>query len=67
MEGQEKDYATVEELKAKRNTPDAVFEGTKAANGWKPGKMVTEKEYLQAVEAFMTAPMDGREVKQNVQ
>lgn len=60
------DYVTIEELKVTKDTPDAVFEGVKAANGWRTGKMVTEKAYIEAVEAFGAAPMDGREVKKNV-
>ncbi|MDE6234105.1 MAG: hypothetical protein K2M60_12285 [Lachnospiraceae bacterium] len=61
-----KDYVTIEELKERKETPDAVFEGVKAANGWKTGKMVTENAYMAAVKAFEAAPMDGREVKKNV-
>lgn len=66
MEQQEK-YEAVERLKVNNGTPKAVFEGVKAANGWHHGKMLTEEEYKKAVEAFEQAPMDGREVKENVQ
>ena len=66
MEQQEK-YEAVERLKVNNGTPEAVFEGVKAANGWHTGKMLTEEEYKKAVEAFEHAPMDGREVKRNVQ
>lgn len=38
---------------------DAVFEGTKAANGWKSGRQVEEKEFKEACEAFRKAPVDG--------
>lgn len=37
----------------------AVFEGTKAANGWKSGRQVEEKEFKEACEAFRKAPVDG--------
>lgn len=67
MTGQEECYAAIEELQAREETSDAVFEGVKAANGWKTGKMVTDREYKEAVEAFEKAPMDGRKVKTNVQ
>ena len=67
MEGQKEEFAAIEELKEKKGTPDAVFEGVKAANGWKTGKMVKEKAYQDAVDAFGKAPMDGREVKRDVQ
>ncbi len=56
-------YKAIEELKGIKDTPDAVFEGAKAANGWKTGKMVTEEEYESAVKAFGEAPIDGRKVK----
>ena len=67
MAGQKEEYAAIEELKAREETSDAVFEGVKVANGWKTGKMVTEKAYKDAVDAFGKAPMDGREVKKDVQ
>ena len=34
-------------------------EGTKAANGWKSGRQVEEKEFKEACEAFRKAPVDG--------
>ena len=48
-----KDYMTIEELKAQKDTSNAVFAGVKTA------KMVTEQEYDAAVNAFNDAPMDG--------
>lgn len=59
-------YAAIEELKAKFEVPDAVFEGVKTANAWKTGKMMTELAFTEAVRAFKDAPMDGRRNK-NVQ
>ena len=56
-------YEPIETWKNQDNTPDAVFEGVKAANGWKTGKQVTEKAYKEAVEQYNKAPMDGRVVK----
>lgn len=53
-------YATIEALKAKFGTSDAVFSGAKMANGWKAGRVMTEKDYQEAVKAFEKAPMDGR-------
>lgn len=55
-------HVAIEELKLQENTPDAIFEGVKAANGWKTGKQVTVEAYKKAVEEFNNAPMDGREV-----
>ena len=50
---------TIEELKQELGVSDAVFEGTKAANGWKSGRQVEEKEFKEACEAFRKAPVDG--------
>lgn len=52
-------YIEIEELKAIKNTPDAVFEGMKAASGWRSGKMVTEQEYDAVKQKFLNAPIDG--------
>ena len=38
---------SIEELKQKLGVSDAVFEGTKAANGWKSGRQVEEKEFKE--------------------
>ena len=53
-------YKTIEELKALRGTPDAVFEGVKAMKEWTGGRQVTEEEYDAAVTEFNNAPIDGR-------
>ena len=50
---------SIEGLKQKLGVSDSVFEGTKAANGWKSGRQVTEKEFQEACEAFRRAPVDG--------
>ena len=52
-----KDYMTIEESKAQKDTSNAVFAGVKTANGWGTGKMVTEQEYDAAVKAFNDAPI----------
>lgn len=52
----------IEELKAELAISDAVFEGVKAANGWKNGKQVAEQEFRKACGSFLNAPADGRAV-----
>lgn len=52
-------YIEIEELKVIKNTPDAVFEGMKAASGWRSGKMVTEQEYDAVKEKFLNTPIGG--------
>ena len=42
-ENKAKEYKAIEELKGIHNTSDAVFEGVKAANGWKTGKTVKHR------------------------
>lgn len=51
---------SIEQLKQELGVSDAVFEGTKAANGWKSGRQVEEQEFKEAYEAFRKAPVDGR-------
>lgn len=53
-------YYAVEELRESLDTVAAVFAGTKAANGWKSGRQVTEAEYIQAVERFETSAAGRR-------
>ncbi len=56
---------SIEKLKQKLGVSDAVFEGTKAANGWKSGRQVEEKkEFKEACEAFRKAPVDGSKKRQ---
>ncbi|WP_346298515.1 hypothetical protein [Alistipes sp.] len=50
---------TIEQLRSEKNVNRAVFAGVCAAEGWKPGKTVTEAEFLKAVERFNSAPMSG--------
>lgn len=52
--------SSIEELKQRCETPDAVFDGTKVFQGWKKGKMVTQEEYEVAVKAFQSALVDGK-------
>lgn len=51
---------SIEQLKQELGVSDAVFEGTKAANGWKSGRQVEKQEFKEACEAFRKAPVDGR-------
>ena len=50
---------TIEQLRDEKKVKRAVFVGVCAAEGWKPGKTVTEAEFLAAVERFTSAPMSG--------
>ena len=48
-------------LREKLGVGRAVFAGVCAARGWKPGRAVTEAEFLAAVRAFGAAPMGRKE------
>lgn len=54
-----KELFEIGELRKKKKVGRAVFAGVCAAKGWKPGKAVTEEEFLAAVEEFEGAPMRG--------
>lgn len=55
---------TIEQLRSEKKINRAVFAGVCAAEGWKPGKTVTEEELLGAVEKFTSAPMSGAAKKE---
>lgn len=57
--GQAASLKGIEQLKQELGVSDAVFEGTKAANGWKSGRQVEEQEFKEACEAFRKAPVNG--------
>ncbi len=48
-----------EKLREKNSIRRTVFAGVCAANGWKPGKQLTEAEFLAAVAKVTGAPMRG--------
>lgn len=52
-------YETIEHWHNVHATSPAVYAGTMCYRGWKPGKQVTENEYLSAVAEFCQATMAG--------
>lgn len=48
----------INELKSKFHTPEAIFAGVCALNGWKSGKCVSEEEYKIAVAKFLKKPIN---------
>lgn len=52
-------FKSIEDMKEEQKVSDAVFEGVKAANGWKAGKQVEEATFKKAVDAFLKARVDG--------
>lgn len=56
----------VEQLRSKKKISPAVFAGVCAANGWKPGRMVAEAEFLRAVQKFIKEPMQGTKATSEV-
>jgi|GEM_PF-413891 len=50
----------INELRRKNKIGNAIFSGVCAANGWRPGKQISEEEFAQAVAEFTGASMDGR-------
>lgn len=48
------------ELRRRHKTSWAIFAGMCSANNWKPGKTVSEEEYLAAVKTFLNTPMNER-------
>lgn len=56
----------VGDLRSKHRVGRAMFAGVCSAQGWKPGKVVTEEEFLEAVKKFENAPMRGGSEKKEV-
>ena len=52
-------YKTIEPWSNVHGTGPAVYAGTLCLMGWRPGKQVTEQEYLAAVTTFEMGPMAG--------
>lgn len=50
----------IEEWKEKHKVEATIFAGMKAEKRWKPGKKVSEKEFLKAHKDFCEGPADGR-------
>lgn len=50
---------SIGELKEKYKVADPVFEGMKAAQGWKDGRRVTENEFNGAVESWKNSSVNG--------
>ncbi len=57
---QEKEYLAIEKLREINRTPDAVYEGMCAANGWQKGRAVTPEEYWEAQQRFLGAAIGGK-------
>ncbi|MEA4892645.1 MAG: hypothetical protein VB085_08805 [Peptococcaceae bacterium] len=49
----------VQTLKQRKRTRDSVFAGAAAAEGWRPGRALTEKEYDAAISRFLRQAAGG--------
>lgn len=57
--GQTQELLSIDTLREKHKITRPVFAGVCAANGWKPGRAMTEEAFLQAIADFTKAPMSG--------
>lgn len=53
------EYVEIGQLRTKHRIGPALYAGVCSAQGWKPGKAVTEAEFLAAIQAFNSSPMGG--------
>lgn len=58
-EKQNSEYLTIEKLKEINKTPDAVYQGMCAANGWQKGRAATPEEYREAQRRFLGKAIGG--------
>ena len=54
----------VDMSREKHHISAGVFAGACGVNGWKPGRQMTETEFLAGIDRFMNAPMGAEEVAQ---
>lgn len=54
----------IDKLREQHKVGRATYAGVCAANGWRPGKAMTEDEFLAAVAKFNNSPMNGRKSKE---
>lgn len=54
---------STETLRTRHKVPQPIYAGVCAANGWKPGRAMTETDFLRAVANFTGAPMHTRQGK----
>ena len=50
---------TIEALRKQHKIKAPIYAGTCTANGWRPGRMMTESDFLAAVEKFTGSPTGG--------
>lgn len=56
---------SIDELCKKHKIGRAVFAGACAVNGWRPGKAMTDKEFLDGVAKFTKGPASGPGTKES--
>ena len=55
----------IEELRKKYKTGRAVFAGACAVNGWKPGKVMSDEDYVSGVAKFTEGPTNGQKTQES--
>lgn len=55
----------IEELRKKHKTGRAVFAGACTVNGWKPGKVMIDEDYIAGVEKFTKGPTNGLKTQES--
>lgn len=50
---------SIEQLAKEHKIPEEALAGMMAANGWKPGKQMLDKEFQKAFTGFQKAPIHG--------
>lgn len=56
---------TIGELCKKHNIKRAVFTGACVASGWKPGRVMSDEEFLAGIERFTRGPASGPRSKES--
>lgn len=56
---------TIGELCKKHNIKRVVFAGACVASGWKPGRVMSDEEFLAGIERFTRGPASGPRSKES--
>ena len=51
------EFLTIGELRERKKITPGVFAGACSANEWKPGRIMTEEEFMEGIGKFTGAPM----------
>jgi hypothetical protein len=59
-QGEEPTFHAIEDHAKVRRIPAPIFAAVRQMKGWSEGKKVTDAQFVEAVNAFLDAPLGGK-------